>query len=179
MVAKKAEKQTVNSFDVVWDGWFTNLKVLTSLQNDMEERSLEAVKRQKEMLEVVKEQMEKFEQEAEGMTKEWKETTLKQLEQMMPFQNGQFQLWLDKLEEVGGKLQTMTTNPYKQLMEVCIQSQTQFESSYTEVLNQQKKHRDEFLKALEEVTEQQKKAQEAFLNTFQSYQSVVTKMVQS
>ncbi|WP_243385089.1 hypothetical protein [Bacillus kexueae] len=179
MVAKKVEKQSVSPIDVVWDGWYSNVKVLNSIQQDFETRSLEAVKRQREMLEVVKEQMEKMEQEAEGITKEWKDNLLKQMDQMMPIPSDQFQLWIDKLEEVGVKMQSMSMTPYKQMMETVLQAQTQVESTYTEIVSQQKKHRDEFLRALEEVTEQQKKAQEAFFNTFQSYQSIFTKMVQA
>lgn len=179
MVARKAEKQSVNSFDVIWDGWFSSIKSFYMVQNDLETRSLESVKRQKEMLEVTKEQLEKLEQEAKELSKEWKENVQQQFQQVLPYQNEQVQQWMNKLEEVRTTMQDLTMSPYKNMMDMLIQNQNQMECVFTEMMNHQKKNRDELLKTLEGVTEQQKKAQEAFFSTFQSYQTLSANMFQT
>ncbi|WP_243290734.1 hypothetical protein [Bacillus sp. FJAT-47783] len=181
MVAKKTvnQNQNVSPIDVFWDGWFSSIKSFYTAQNDFEARSLDSVKRQKEMLEKTKEQLEKLEQETQGLSKELTESVQQQVQQVLPYQSEQVQQWMNKVEEIGANVQNLALSPYKNMMDMLVQNQNQIECAFTEMINHQKKSRDEFLKTLEGVTEQQKKAQEAFLSSMQSYQTLASNWFQT
>lgn len=176
MVARKAEKDSVQALDALWDSWYSNVKAFYSLQNEYADHSLETIKRQKEWLEKTKEKIEKLENEMNSFSNEWKKNVTSSFEHIIKQDHNQVNEWMNKLEEVNQNLWSAFQNPMKNIIDVLLKSQNQVESAYEEFVKLQKKNREDILKTVEGFTDQQKKVQKALLDSFDSYQSYATKM---
>ena len=180
MTTKQAERKLVErkqvetaesktGVDLIWNDWLNSFQTLDVLQNEVEEKSLQAFEKQKELLDATRKALGKIEEESDKMTAEWKrnlQTTAvaTQKSQIDPMSSN----WLNLFEDVNEKVQTLTWNPSRAMLDLYSQSQDQLESNYKKALEQQQIGRQEALKSIETITEQMKQAHKSLLSTIGS-----------
>ena len=77
------EVQSLNAVDSIWDGWLNSFKTLQGFQTEIDEKSLQAIDSQKEMLNSTRGILSKIEEEANKKTAELKaslQSTMKTIE---------------------------------------------------------------------------------------------------
>lgn len=164
MVVKKEDLKAANVVDVFYKGWLNQLKVL----EEIEQRSLQVIKSQKEWIQGTREQYAQLEENSKKLTTDWKVNLEEFLAKSQKDVNGQnFSELLNKIEDIGHKSQTIAFLPGRASFEILLNSRDQFEKSYVESLEQQKRAREELTKVYEEVLEQYKQSQLSFFKPFE------------
>ena len=156
MAVKKEVQGSANVIDVFFKGWLNQIKLI----EEVEEKSLQVIKSQKEWIQGSREQFVQFEENSKKLTTEWKSNLQEFIIKSQGEVGGQdFTEWLNKIEDIGHKSQTIAFLPGKASFDILLNSRDQFEKTYIETLDQQKKTREELTKAYEEVLEQFKQSQ--------------------
>ncbi|MDR7002256.1 hypothetical protein [Neobacillus niacini] len=151
---KVVEEKVTNVIDVFWGGFLNSIKIFQSLQNRVEEKSLEAFEGQLELIETTLEQLIKFEEESKKLTAEWKAN----LQEVLTGY-GNLTEWTDKFEEA------LAFSPSKKTFEALSESHAQLESALKEAIGQRQKNRAEVLDAIGENVDQLKQIQNNVLKT--------------
>lgn len=176
MAVKKNDVKVVNVMDVFWDGWFNSFKTFHSLQNGVEEQSLQVLETQKEWIKSTGEQLSRFEEDTKKMTTDWLGNLQNTLNKAQSEFGGQNILeWTDRLEEFGFKTDTSDFSPSKAFTDMLSKSHSHLEETLKSAFDQQQKNRSEILKALEVYVDQLKQSQNGVLKTFELYNPLVTK----
>jgi hypothetical protein len=155
----KESQQSLNGVDFFWDGWLNSIKTVQGIQEDLEEKSLQAFGYQKELLDSTRESLSNLEKGSKQLTQDWKERFAEQ-DQFQPIFN-----WMKTIEEVTNKTQNSPWNPGYALMDFISKSQEQFEETGKYTVKQQQKARTDVLKTIETVSEQMKQKQKELLVT--------------
>ena len=123
MAVKKEDEKIVNVIDVFWDGWFNSFKTFHSLQNGVEQKSLQALENQKEWIESLSNQFSQLETDSKKLTSEWK-ASLQDLLNKAQSEFGSQNLteWTDKFEELGHKAEVLAFSPSKASFEMISKS---------------------------------------------------------
>ncbi len=160
MTKKQAEvKESQNGVDLIWKGWLNNFQTCDALQHEAEEKSLQLLDKQKEMLEATRNTLDKVEAQAEKVKSDWKSNLQKTTNQTNPFLSS----WVNVVEDVNDKAQTLTWNPTRTMLDYFSQTQEQLAANYKEALQVQQQGRKEAVQSLETFTEQMKQAQKNLL----------------
>jgi hypothetical protein len=176
MAAKKEEQKLINVMDVFWDGWFNSYRTFHSLQNGVEEKSLQAFESQKEWIKSTVEQLAKMEEDSKKLTSEWiasLQDVLNKAQLDLGVQN--FQEWTDWMEELGHKAQSLVFRPGKGSLEVVEKTLAQLEETFKNMIDQQQKNREEILKVIEGFVEQLKQTQSNAAKTLELYNPLAVK----
>ena len=176
MALKKEDEKFVNVVDVFWDGWFNSFKTFNSLQNGVEQNSLQALENKKEWIESLRNQFSQLEADSKKLTSEWKASLQDLLNKSQSEFGGQnLTEWTDKFEELGHKAVALGFSPSKASYELLSKSHAQLESVLKKALDQQQKNRAEFLNAIGDYSEQIKQAQNGVLKSFEAYNPLIAK----
>lgn len=176
MAPIKKDEKFVNVIDVFWDGWFNSFKTFHSLQDGVEQKSLQSFESQKEWLQTTREQLNHLEQESKKLTTEWK-TNLQEVLQKAQTDFGTQNLteWTNKLEEAGHTSETLAFSTSKATVEMLSKSHAQLESALKKAIEQQQKNRTEVLNAIGGYVNQLKQTQNGVLKTFELYNPLIAK----
>lgn len=158
MAAVKNEEKVTNVIDVFWDGFLNSFKTFQSIQNGVEEKSLEAFESQLELVEkTTLEQLIKFEEESKKLIAEWKANLQEVLNNALTGYGVQnLTEWTDKFEEVEQKVEAVAFSPSKKTFEAFFESQAQLESALKDAIGQRQQKRAEVLDAIGEYVDQLK-----------------------
>ena len=179
--AKKVEKilndeKVINVIDVFWDGWFNSFKTFQSFQKGIEEKSLQALESQKELIQATSEQFTRLEEEAKKLLAEWNSNIQEVLENVLPdFGVQNLAEWTDKFEEVEQKVEALAFSPSKKTFEALSKSQAELESALKEAIKQQQNNRDEVVDAIGGYVDQLKQTQNGVLNTLELNNALLVK----
>jgi hypothetical protein len=164
MAVKKESLNAANVVDVFFKGWSNQL----SLFEEIEQRSLQAIKSQKEWIQGTREQYNQLEENSKKLTTDWKVNLEEFIAKSQKETGGQnVSELLDKVEDIGHKSQTIAFLPGKASFDILLNSRDQFEKTYIETLEQQKKAREELTSVYEEALEQFKQSQFSFFKPFE------------
>ncbi|NMD70449.1 hypothetical protein HHO41_09105 [Bacillus sp. DNRA2] len=176
MAAKKEENKLINVMDVFWDGWFNSYRTFHTIQNEVEEKSIQAFESQKEWIRSTGDQLTKMEEDSKRLTTEWitnLQDVLSKAQLDFGFQNTLD--WTDRVEELGHKAQTLAFTPGKNSLEVAERTLSQLEETFKNVIDQQQKNREEVLKAVEGFLDQLKQSQATATKQLELYNPLVAK----
>jgi hypothetical protein len=171
-MAQIIEDGSVNVLDVYWDGWFNSFKMFQSIQNGVEQKSLQDFDIQKSWIHSTLDLLNQLEENSKKLTTKWKmnlQDVLKRSQNEFDKQN-LFE-WADKFEELGINTQTLTFSPYKAYFELLSKSYAQLETTLKEALDQQQKNRAEVLNIIGGYVDLVKQAQNIVLKSFGIYNS--------
>lgn len=176
MAVKKKENSDVNVLEIFWDGWFNSFKTFHSLQNEVEEKSIEVFESQKQWINSTGEQLKRLEESTKKLTSNWFEN-LQNILTKNQFEFGGQNIidFTEKLEEYGIKTDALDFSPSQAYTELASKSHAQLEEALKIAITQQQKSRVEILKALEVYIEQIREAQNGVLTSFESYNPVGAK----
>jgi hypothetical protein len=164
MAVKKEDLKAANVVDVFFKGWLNQLRLL----EDIEQRSLQVIKSQKEWIQGTREQFNQFEENSKKLTTDWKVNVEEFVAKGQKEVGGQnFSELLNKIEDIGHKSQTIAFLPGKASFDILLNSRDQFEKTYIDALEQQKKAREELTKVYEESLEQLKQSQFSLFKPFE------------
>ena len=176
MAVKKEDDKSVNVMDVFWDGWFNSFKTFHSLQNGVEQKSLQALENQKEWIESLRNQFSQLEADSKKLTSEWRASLQDLLNKAQSEFGGQnLTEWTDKFEELEHKAEALAFSPSKVSLELLSRLHVQLESALKIALDQQQKNRAEALNAIGGYFEQIKQAQNGVLKSFEAYNPLIAK----
>lgn len=176
MAPIKKDEKFVNVIDVFWDGWFNSYKTFHSLQDGVEQKSLQAFESQKEWIQTTREQLNQLEEESKKLTTVWKANLQEVLKNVQPDYGTQnLAEWTDKFEEAGHKAETLAFSSSKATIEMLSKSHAQLESALKKAIDQQQKNRSEVLNALGGYVDQLKETQNGVLKNFELYNPLVAK----
>ncbi|WP_249869058.1 hypothetical protein [Oceanobacillus saliphilus] len=166
MVEKKAsnKSKSENVVDSLWGAWLNQGEFFKTV----EYQSLKNIESQKEWIKGTNEQYCQLEDNTKKLASEWKtgaESFLGNNKSILPL--GDYQEWLNKLEEVGHKSYSIAFLPGKTTLEVLSKSTDQLEDTVVKVIDQNRKTREEATKAFDGVVEQWKQTQKVMLQFFQ------------
>jgi 23S rRNA pseudoU1915 N3-methylase RlmH len=157
MTAIKEDSKSINVMDVIFNGWVSQLKAF----EEMEQKSIQVIKSQKEWIEGTRDQFIQIEEDSKKLTSDWKANVVELLEKnQKEFGTQNVAELLNKLEDIGHKSQAIAFIPGKASFDILLNSRDQFEKSFLDALEQQKKSREDLTKAYEEVIEQLKQSQD-------------------
>lgn len=161
----KDENLAFKEVDSLWDGWLNSFKTLQTNQNDLEQKSLQAFEKQKELLDKTRETLVGMEDETTKITGQWKENLKKtvkldEAENAAPIVSN----WVNQVEEFNDRVQTLSWTPSKVMLDIFSQSQNQLESNVKMALDQQQTNRNDALTAISELTEQMKQTHKSLLD---------------
>lgn len=159
------QQQAVNGVEVIWDSWLNSIKSLQGVQNDIEQKSLEAFAYQKQMLDAARNSLDTAEKESKKLAQEWNEKLEDSVKSAEKNQSEISSSLLTAVKEVNEKALALSWKPSHSLLELFSQTQDQLEETLKEALKQQDKGRDEALKQIETLTEQVKKTHKGILET--------------
>jgi hypothetical protein len=176
MAIKKDENKFINVMDVFWDGWFNSYRTFHTIQNGVEEKSLQAFESQKEWIKSTGDQLAKMEEDSKRLTTEW----ITNLQDILSKAQIDFGLqstvdWTDRIEEYGHKAQTLAFSPSKGSLEVAEKTLAQLEETFKNVIDQQQKNREEVLKAVEGFVDQLKQSQASATKSIELYNPLIAK----
>ena len=158
------EVQSLNAIDSIWNGWLNSFKTLQGFQTEIDEKSLQAIDSQKEVLNSTRGTLSKLEEEANKITAEVKESLQNTLKTIEINQVGSpVSTWINQIEEINNSVQALSWNPSKIMLDFVSKSQDQLESNVKEALKQQQQVRSEALKTVEKLTEQIKESQKVLI----------------
>lgn len=161
----KQEEVKQNGVDLVWDGWFNNVQTFHVLQNEVEEKSIQLLEKQKEAIVAARETFSKLEAQSEKMTAEWKQNLGKTTPtEVQPNISG----YLTAVEDIGEKVQSFVWNPTRTAFDFFTQSQEQLTANYKELLEIQRQGRKEAVESIETFAEQMKQSHKSLLASIQS-----------
>jgi seryl-tRNA synthetase len=165
-ITTMTNQQSMNAVDSIWDGWLNSFRTLQGLQNEMAEKSLQAVENQKEFMNTTRGALKKMEEEESKIKEEWK-TSLQSTMNTVDNNQGNplVSTWMNQIEEINNSVQALSWTPSKIMLDLFTQSQNQFESNIKEALDQQQKGRSEVLKTVEQLTEKMKQTHKELLPT--------------
>ncbi|MGJ7921190.1 hypothetical protein [Neobacillus sp. LXY-4] len=176
MAAKKEDQKLINVMDVFWDGWFNSYRTFHTIQNGVEEKSLQAFESQKEWLKATGDQLAKMEEDSKRLTSEWVASLQDALNKaQLDFGVQNVYDWTDHMEELGHKAQTLAFSPSKGSLEVAAKTLTQLEETFKNVIDQQQKNREDVLKAVEGFVDQIKQSQASAAKSIELYNPLVAK----
>jgi hypothetical protein len=176
MAGKKKGTSNVNVVDVVWDSWINSFKTFNSLQNEVEEKSIEVFESQKQWIQSTGEQLERWEESTKKLTTNWLENFQNIMNRtQLDFANQNIIDLTEKLEEYGIKTDVINFSPSKAYTELATKTHAQLEEALKIAITQQQKGRLEVLKALETYIEQLKETQNGVFTTLDSYSPVGAK----
>lgn len=154
----------VNQVDLLWDGWLNNLKGLQNLQEDLQQKALQAFSYQKEMFDFSAQTLSKLEEESKKATKDWNHKIQETVKQSNVNQNEQTTKWLTNMQDVTEVFQTMAWKPSHIMLDLFTKSQHQVEETMKNALEKQQAFQTENFEKIEELTEQMKAAHKGILN---------------
>ena len=93
------EKQFVNQVDLIWDGWLNNLKIAQNFQEDLQQKALQAVSYQKELLDFSVKTLNKMEEESKTASKDWNDKVQNNVKQISK-EDQQISKWLNNIQDV-------------------------------------------------------------------------------
>ncbi len=158
------DQQSLNAVDSIWDGWLNSFKTLQGFQAEIDEKSLQAIDNQKEMLNSTRGILSKIEEEANKKTAELKASFHNTMKTIEKDQVGStVSNWMNQVEDINNSIQALSWAPSKVMLDYFSQSQDQLEASVKEALSQQQQARSEVLKTIENLTEQMKQTQKGLL----------------
>lgn len=176
MASKKEETKLVNVLDVFWDGWFNSYRTFHTIQNGVEEKSLQAFESQKEWIKSTGDTIAKLEEDSKRLTTEW----ISNLQDV--FSKAQIDLgyqqtaeWTERFEEFGHKAQSLAFSPSRGSLEVAEKTLSQLEETFKNVIDQQQKNREEVLKAVEGFVDQLKQSQASATKSLEQYNPLIAK----
>lgn len=158
-------KTVLSEVDSLWDGWLNSFKTLQTYQSDLEEKSIQAFEKQKELIDKTRETLVGMENETTKLTGQWKENLKKTVkmedtEKAAPIVSN----WVNQVEEFNDKVQTLSWTPSKVMLDIFSQSQNQLETNVKMALNQQQTNRNDAIKVISEMTEQMKQTHKSLLD---------------
>ncbi|MGJ9459985.1 hypothetical protein [Oceanobacillus sp. CF4.6] len=166
MVAKKESNKTTNGnvMDFFLNDWWNQF---TSFEK-MEQQSIQGIESQKEWIDGTREQLCQLEENSKKLTTEWKTSAQSLFENSnnQELSGQDYQEWLNKVEEIGHKSQTIAFLPGKTSLEILSKSTAQFEGTFVKTVEQNQKIRDETTKAFDGVFEQMKQTQKSMFQFF-------------
>ena len=158
------EKQFVNQVDMMWDGWLNNLKTVQNFQEDLQQKALQAFSYQKELLDFSVKTLNTMEEESKKVSKDWNEKVQNNVKLSKITQEQQVSEWLDNIQDVTERVQSLSWNPSHAMLDLFIESQNQLEATMKKTLASQQKERKEDFKKTEELIEQMKATHKGMLN---------------
>lgn len=178
-VNKKAEKESVmvqataqqnaNIVDSVWDGWMNGVRMMYAYQREMENMTLQTMERQKELWTKTTENMEKMEQEMKKFLEDVKLNYQNNVKNVGGEQAGQMvQEWMNRLDEIAGRLQQLTWTPGKASLNVVNKSQEQLELSMKSLIEQQQRTREEVQSLMDNFLNQVKSTQKGLIDSLET-----------
>jgi hypothetical protein len=174
MVTK--EVRFVNVMDVYWDGWFNSFKMFQSIQNGVEQKSLQAFESQKNWIQTTRDQLSQLEEDSKKLPTKWKTNLQDVLNKgQNEFDRQNILEWANRFEELGIKAETLAFSPYKAYFELLLKSHAQLETTLKEALDQQQKNRAEVLNAIASYVNLLKQAQNVVLKSFEIYNPLIEK----
>ena len=162
------EKQFANQVDLIWDSWLNGFKTVQNFQEELQQKTLQALSYQKEVLNFSAKTLNTMEEEAKKASKNWNEQVQKNVTQSNMKQNPQVSEWLNNIQDITEKVQTLSWKPSHAMLDLFTASQKQLEEAMKKSLVSQQKERTEDLKKIEELTEQLKTAHKNMLNPINS-----------
>ncbi|NYF24764.1 hypothetical protein [Sporosarcina sp. JAI121] len=160
MVKKIGEStQTSNGVDLIWDGWLNSIKMVSGIQNELEEKSLQIYGYQRELLDSTRDTLRNMERQSKQMTQEWKER-FTEFEQLQPISG-----WIETIEGLSDKAQISPWTSGYAMADFLSTSQEQFETIGKEVVKKQQQSRNEVLQKIVEVTDQMKQIRSVLVTT--------------
>ncbi|MBM4762769.1 hypothetical protein [Bacillus sp. B15-48] len=164
MAVKRDEKQNTNVMDIFFNGWSNQFEYI----EEIEQKSLEAIKNQNEWIQGTRNQLCQMEENSKKLTSEWKENAQKLLtDNKLAFNGVNLTELVEKMEEIGHRSQTIAFLPGKASLDLLSTTGEQIEKNYTKAIGQQQKTRDEISKAYEGVFEQMKQTQLGIFKLFE------------
>lgn len=161
---QSAKQQTTNIVDIMWGNWEKGLQKMYETQIEFTNASLEAMKKQQDMLlsmtktaDKVEEDMKKSLQEITKLTKEnLKSVTTEETATM-------FESWNDKMTEIFDRLQQLSLSPSKSMVATMKQSQAKVYESAEKAIKDQQKMQTETREMIEKFMSQVKTSQNDFI----------------
>ena len=126
---------------------------------EIEQRSVQAIKSQREFIKTAEEQLAQMEANTNQWTTEWKT-------KVEGFSGNTLSEWLNKYEDIALKSQAIAFLPGRKSLNILAKSNEQFERQLAEVFDKQKNSREDYIKAVEGVMEYMKQAQMGMLKSF-------------
>ena len=157
-------KQFENQVDMIWDGWLNSLKTVQKLQEDLQQKALQAFSYPKELLDFSVKTLNTLEEESIKVSKDWNEKVQNNVKQSKVFQSEQVSDLLNNIQDITDSVQLLSWNSSHAMLDLFIESQNQLEATMKKTLVSQKKKRTENFKKIEELTEQIKATQKGILN---------------
>ena len=158
------ENQFTKQVDLFWDSWLNNFKSAQTFQDDLQQKALQAFSYQKEMLNFSAKTLNTMEDESKKISKNWNDQVQNNTKQRNSGQDQQVSEWLNSVQDVTEKMQSLTWNPGHAMLDVFIKSQNQLETAMKKTLISQQKERAEIVKKIEELTEKMKATHKGILN---------------
>lgn len=176
MAAIKKEEKFINVIDVFWDGWFNSFKTFQTFQNGVEQKSLEVFESQKEWMQTIQDQLTKIEDESKKLADEWK-TNLQDIVKNTQINFGTQNIteWIDRLEELGIKAESLAFSPSKTTFDLLSKSHSQLESALRKAIDQQQKNRAEVVNAIGDYVDELKQTQNGVFKSFEIDNPVAAK----
>jgi hypothetical protein len=166
-MAAVTEEKAFKVIDVIFEGWFDSLKTIQSLQNGVEQKSIQAFEDfQKELIQSTRDQLVQLEEESKKLSAEWKEIFQEVLKKAGTKNVTE---WAGKFEEVGLQAEKLAFGPSKKTLELLSKSQAQLETSLKEAIDQQQKNRSEALNKISGFVGELKQTQNDFLKNIELY----------
>ena len=158
------EKRFTNQVDMIWDVWLNGLKTVQSFQDDLQQKAIQAISYQKELLDFSVKTLNTIEEESKKVSKDWNEQVQNSLQQSKFSQGEQVSEWLNNIQDITENVQSLSKKPSQAMLDLFIESQKQLELKMKKLLASQQKERTENFGKLEELVEQIKTTQKEFLN---------------
>lgn len=159
------QQQPVNGVEVIWDSWLASIKTLQGVQNDIEQKSLEAFSYQRQMLDAARKSLDTAETESKKLADEWSAKLEGSVKAAEKNQSEISSNLLTAVKEINEKALALSWNPSHSLLDLFAQTQEQLEATVKEAMKQQDQGRDEAIKQIETLTEQVKKTHKGILET--------------
>ncbi|MDT8860151.1 hypothetical protein N0O92_07885 [Alkalihalobacillus sp. MEB130] len=167
-----AKKETNNSTNDVMGSYFKDWWGNDSIFEELEQRTLQAFENQKEWIEGTRDQLEQLEEYSKKMTTEWKTNTQSVFENYSKQLGVQdYQEWLNKLEEIGHKSQTIASLPGKASLDLYSRSTEQLHEASVHAIAQNKKVREKSINAFEGMFDHLRNTQPQMFKFFDFYAS--------
>lgn len=142
--------------DVLWDSWLNSFKTLQKVQEDVEKKTVEALTAQQQLVGQTITAYSNLEEQSKQFSSNLQQN-LKNSVTALPNQE-YFTQWLDNVQEITEKTQSLLLNPNAVILDVVTSSQAQLDLTVKTALSQQKEKREETIAKIEELTEQLKES---------------------
>ncbi|RLL46593.1 hypothetical protein D8M04_05135 [Oceanobacillus piezotolerans] len=156
---KSANEQMVDS---IWGFWLNPGEIF----ENVEFQALRNIENQKKWINGTRDQYTQLEDNTKKLATDWKTSAASFLANNNAYAEGDYQEWLNKLEEVGHKSYTIAFLPGKTTLDILSKSTDQLEEATVKAIVQNKKTREEATKVFEGFVEQWKQTQKGMLEFF-------------